>query len=104
MHGYALTAHALSLFVCVNLAKKTWGNSETDYFKDVGFYLIRRYMTVILKEFAACWRKFFNLFVVPRNLFGRWISSSLIVGFGRGRRHVVFVIDVNEEGRGEEGK
>ena len=72
---------------------------ETDYFKDMRFYLIRRDVTVILKELAACWTKLFNLVVVPRNVFGKWISSSLIVGLGRNRKHVVFVIDVREEER-----
>ena len=102
MHGYGLIAHALSLFGWVNLARNHGGHSETDYFKDMRFYLIRRDVTVILKQFAACWTKFFNLFVVPRNVFGKSIGLTLIVGLGRGRRHCVLVIDLNEEGRGGE--
>ena len=53
------------------LGKELRKNSETDYFEDVGFYLIGRNVAVILKEFAACWTKYFNLFMVPRNVFGR---------------------------------
>ena len=99
MHGYALIAHALSLFGWVNLARKHVGNGETNYFKDMGFYLIGRDVTVILEELAACWSKLFNLVMVPRNVFGKWISLSLIVGLGRDRKHVVFVVDVREEER-----
>ena len=104
MHGYGLIAHALSLFGWVNLARNHGGESETDYFRDMGFYLIRRDETVILEKFASCWRKLFNLFVVPRNVFGESISLTLIVGLGRGQRHCVFVIDLNEEGRGGGGE
>ena len=70
---------SVSLHSC-QLGKESRGNSETDYFKDMGFDFIRRNVTVILKEFAACWAKFFNLFVVPRNVFGKSISVSLIFG------------------------
>ena len=102
MHGNDPTAHALSLFDWVNLARNHGESCETDHFKDMGFYLIRRDVTVVLKEVAACWRKIFNFFVVPRNVFGKSISLTLIVDLGRGQRHVVFVIDVNEEERGGE--
>ena len=83
----------------ISLRLSTWlgiaGNSETDYFKDMGFYLIRRDVTVILKKFTTCWTKFFNFSVVPRNVFGKLISLSLINGLGRCRRHCVIAIDVN---------
>ena len=97
MHGYGLIAHALSLFGWVNLAGNHGGFSKTDNFKDMRFYLIRRDVTVILKELAACWTKLFNLVVVPRNVFGKSISLSLIVCLGRDRKHGVCVIDMDEK-------
>ena len=60
----------------------TQGTGETDYFVNMSVYLIRRDMTVFLKELASCWTEMLDLLLVPWDVFGESIIFDLSVSFG----------------------